>query len=124
MTPKFSPGANIAIKVPSHEYDSTVNFYQHVLGLEKQEIAGVDDEYSVVFDFDGKNLWVDNASTVSQSEVWLEIQVNDAKAAERHFAEHNIRFRNDIEILPTGYNGFWIASPANTIHLISEFKSD
>ncbi|MGD8293677.1 MAG: VOC family protein [Desulfobacterales bacterium] len=35
MKPKFSPGKNIAMKVPTHEYDNTVAFYRDILGFEE-----------------------------------------------------------------------------------------
>ena len=37
MKPNFSPGKNIAIKVPTHEYEKMVNFYGVVLGLKRKE---------------------------------------------------------------------------------------
>ena len=35
MTPKLAGGRNIALKVPPHLYDATVQFYRDVVGLER-----------------------------------------------------------------------------------------
>jgi catechol 2,3-dioxygenase-like lactoylglutathione lyase family enzyme len=33
--PEFTPGTNIAMKVPVHEYEKTLSFYRDILGFEK-----------------------------------------------------------------------------------------
>ena len=38
MKPKFTPGNNIAMKVPLHLYYETVEFYRDILGLKKIEV--------------------------------------------------------------------------------------
>ena len=35
MEAKFEPGRNIAMKIPTHEHESTVRFYRDVLGSER-----------------------------------------------------------------------------------------
>ena len=55
MKPEFKAGSNIAIKIPPHEYEATVQFYSEVLGLPRLS----DHDPEIVFDFDGKNLWLD-----------------------------------------------------------------
>ncbi len=44
---------------------------------------------------------------------------DDTAAAERHLAEHGIFRCDEVEKLPDGFDGFWIAAPAGTIHLVS-----
>lgn len=54
--PNYTPGSNIAMKVPANVFEATVAFYETALGLRiLKRIA----EDSVVFDFGGKNLWID-----------------------------------------------------------------
>jgi hypothetical protein len=61
MKPKFTAGRNIGIKLPPHEYDATVRFYEGILGLSK--IGDYTPE--IVFDLDGKNLWLDKIDGLS-----------------------------------------------------------
>jgi hypothetical protein len=112
----FRAGKNIAMKVPSHQYEQTVAFYKNVLGLSqlKQEIP------SVVFKFGDKNLWIDNADDLGQSEIWLEICCNDIKEANKYLESKKVKRCDDVEKLPDDFQGFWIASPCDIIHLISK----
>jgi catechol 2,3-dioxygenase-like lactoylglutathione lyase family enzyme len=79
---KFSPGRNIAMKVPPHAHEDTVRFYRDVLGFE--ELAEF--RPAVVFKFGDKNLWIDRVPGLSQAEIWLEVQTNDLAAAEQRLA--------------------------------------
>ncbi len=118
-TPHFVPGNNIALKVPPHEFDATVAFYRDVLGFPLLEKDGE----SVGIDFNGKNLWIDRVETVSHAEVWLEICADDIPAAEAYFEEKGVTRRDEIETLPEDFTGFWIATPSNLIHLVTERPS-
>jgi catechol 2,3-dioxygenase-like lactoylglutathione lyase family enzyme len=120
MKPKFTPGNNIAIKVPSHEFDNTVSFYRNILGLEEVEVSAPDDIGTVVFKYGDKNLWIDRISGLSQAEIWLEVITDNIDKASDYFEENDCIRRDEIEPLPDGLKGFWIASPANIIHLITE----
>ena len=120
MKPTFSPGNNIAIKVPFHEFDSMVAFYRDILGFKDVEASSSDDMDSVVLKFGDKNIWIDRTAGLSQAEIWLEVVTDDIEKAADYFKENNIIRRDEIEPLPDGLKGFWIASPANIIHLISE----
>jgi hypothetical protein len=113
--PVFSAGRNIAIKVPPHEYSRTVHFYKDIICLPVVE-DGAD---SAVFMFGDKRLWIDKADTVSQSEIWLEIATNDIEEAARYLRSKGVISRSGIEELPEGFQGFWISSPANIIHLVT-----
>ncbi len=120
MRPRFEPGQNIAIKVPAHEYDKTVSFYQDILGLERKSDDSADERYTVVFRFGDKNLWVDRLSSLSQAEIWLEITTDDAETAASYLDQCGIARRDDIETLPDDFRGFWISGPSNIIHLMRE----
>ena len=118
MKPVFNAGRNIALKVPSHEYNRTVSFYRDVLGLETEESVS-DAGESVVFQFGDKRLWVDNVDSISQAEIWLEVVTDDIDAASAYLEGKDCTRRDDIEALPEGFRGFWIAGPSNIIHLVT-----
>ena len=120
MKPKFSPGKNIAIKVPTHEFESMVNFYKVVLGLKPKGVNSPDKFDSVAFEFGDKNLWLDKISGISQAEIWLEIEADDVALAKTYLREQGCAVRNDIEPLPANFNGFWLSNPSNIIHLVNE----
>ena len=119
MKPDFTPGKNIAMKVPSHEYEKTVHFYQTILGFKQIENAPVDEFESVAFEFGDKRLWIDKITGISQAEVWLEINTQDLKSAQRYLEQQGCVIRNEIETLPSNFNGFWLANPSNVIHLVA-----
>lgn len=70
------------------------------------------------FEFGDKVLWIGNVATLSQGETWLEVVTDDIASAAAHFERHGCICRDDIEPLPNGFHGFWLASPANIIHLV------
>ena len=51
---KFIAGGNIAMKIPTHDYEQTVKFYRGIIGLPEIEV----DSPSVVFEFGDKRLWL------------------------------------------------------------------
>lgn len=116
----FSAGKNIALKVPEHEYTKTVDFYKKILNLTEVKLDNSLKYNSAKFEFGDKFLWIDKVNSISQAEIWLEINTNDIKGAEKYLAEHNCIRCDEIEKLPDDFKGFWVSSPANIIHLISE----
>ena len=120
MKPDFRPGKNIAIKVPAHEFERMVEFYRIIIGLKQKDANSPDEFDSIAFEFGDKNLWVDKISELSQAEVWLEIESDNAADAKSYLEEQGCVIRNEIEPLPTGFNGFWLSSPSNIIHLVNE----
>ena len=120
MKPDFRPGKNIAIKVPAHEFERMVEFYRIIIGLKQKDANSPDEFDSIAFEFGDKNLWVDKISELSQAEVWLEIETDNAADAKSYLEEQGCVIRNEIEPLPTGFNGFWLSSPSNIIHLVNE----
>ncbi len=111
---KFSGGRNIAMKVPPHLYDVTVQFYRDVLGL--REITK--HAPAVGFEFGSNNLWIDRVAGISQAEIWLEVLTNDIAAASEELKGAGVVRCDDIEPLPEGLQAFWISSPASIIHLV------
>lgn len=120
MKPQFTPGENIAMKVPAHEFEKTVAFYRDVLGFEEIDAPSPDDFESVTFKFGDKKLWIDKIAGISQAEVWLEVLTDDIESASTYFRENNCIRRDEIEALPGGLKAFWLANPANIIHLVNE----
>jgi catechol 2,3-dioxygenase-like lactoylglutathione lyase family enzyme len=113
----FRPGKNIAMKIPTHEYEDTVCFYRDVLGL--KEISTGESGDTPRFDFGGKVLWLDCVAGISQSEIWLEIVSNDIDQAAAYLEAQGCHRRDEIERLPDGFKGFWVSSPSNIIHLVA-----
>ena len=115
---KFSGGRNIAMKVPPHLYDVTVQFYRDVLSL--REITK--HAPAVGFEFGSNNLWIDRVAGISQAEIWLEVLTNDIAAASEELKGAGVVRCDDIEPLPEGLQAFWISSPASIIHLVCKDK--
>lgn len=120
MKPKFTPGRNIAIKVPPNQFEQTVSFYRDVLGLEPINRSSPDPYDSVPFRFGDKTLWIDRICSLRQAEIWLEIQADDIDLAKAYLEKANIARRDEIEPLPEGFSGFWISSPSDIIHLVTK----
>lgn len=120
MKPKFTPGKNIAMKVPVHEFDRTVAFYRDILGFEEVDASSPDNIEAVTFKFGDRYLWIDKIPGISQAEIWLEVVTDDIEVASEYFEENNCIRRDEIEPLSEGFKGFWLANPANIIHLITE----
>lgn len=120
MSLEFYPGNNIAMKIPTHEYDNTVHFYTDVLRLKKLSDEEADE--TPRFEFGDKVLWLDRMSGLSQSEIWLEIVTNNIEDAAEYLKLQGCHRRDEIEPLPEGFNAFWISTPSNLIHLMSPSK--
>lgn len=118
MSAKFEAGHNIAMKVPSHQYEATIAFYRDILGL--PQIGGPDEKY-VSFQFGGNRLWIDETPAMSQAELWLEVVTDDTKAAAEILAEAGVTRCDAIEDIGD-LDGFWISNPANIIHLVNVKK--
>lgn len=114
VKPLFTAGRNIAMKVPPHQYEATVQFYRDVLGL--REIT--QHAPSVGFEFGANNLWIDKVAGISQAETWLEVLTDNIEAAAEHLKAAGVVRRDEIEPLPQGFKAFWVSSPASIIHLI------
>ena len=119
MDLEFEPGKNIAMKIPSHEYENTVHFYREVLRFREITGGGVDDTDTPKFEFGDQVLWLDCMPGLSQSEIWLEVVASDIGKASEYLKEQGCHRRDEIEPLPNGFKAFWLSSHSNNIHLVS-----
>lgn len=118
MDVEFEPGKNIAMKIPAHEYESTVRFYREVLRFKETTGSGPND--TPKFEFGDKVLWLDRMPGLSQSEIWLEVVASDIGRAAEYLKGQGCHRRDEIEPLPPGFKAFWVSSPCNIIHLVSQ----
>jgi catechol 2,3-dioxygenase-like lactoylglutathione lyase family enzyme len=115
--PIYSGGKNIAIKVPPHEWEKSVAFYRDILGLPMIENNLPSATPTVVFQFGDIQLWVDRVESMSQAEIWLEVNTSDITASAQHLQQAGVVRRDEIE--PLDFEAFWVSSPGGIIHLIS-----
>lgn len=118
--PAFRAGRNIAMKVPPHQFDATVAFYRDVVAL--PHLGSY--RHSESFEFGSVRLWIDRVERLSQAEIWLELQSDDTERAARLLETADVVRCDEIEPLPGGFDGFWIANPAGIVHLIGHPEED
>ncbi|TPL86639.1 VOC family protein [Mesorhizobium sp. B2-3-14] len=116
MTAKITGGINIAMRVPSHQYEATIAFYRDVVGLKPFTAKAP----AIGFEFGPNRLWIDEAPTMSQAEIWLELFTRDFPDAADHLAKAGIVRCDAVEPLDGGFRGGWITNPANIIHMVRE----
>jgi len=117
MDLEFQPGRNIAMKIPTHEYQATLGFYRDVLRF--KELTTAEPGSTPRFEFGDKVLWLDCVPALSQAEIWLEVVASDIGTAAEYLRAQGCHRRDEIEPLPEGFQAFWISSPSNIIHLVS-----
>jgi catechol 2,3-dioxygenase-like lactoylglutathione lyase family enzyme len=113
--PVFKPGRNIAMKLPERFYQETLAFYRDILKL---TIVEERDDGALV-DFGAVRLHLDRVPHQSQTDLWLQVATEDVEAASKLLAEKGVTRCDEVEKLPAGFQGFWIASPSGTIHLVA-----
>jgi catechol 2,3-dioxygenase-like lactoylglutathione lyase family enzyme len=113
--PRYAAGPNVAMKLPERHYAATLSFYRDALGLPVVE----DREDGALIAFGAVRLHLDRVATQSQPDVWLQITADDTAAARAHLAAHGATLCPEVEPLPPGFDGFWIAAPSGAIHLVS-----
>lgn len=111
--PRYRPGRNIAMKVPAHQWQAVVRFYEEVLGFERHSENG-----QTVFAFGPMTLWIDRMDDRTHAEVWLEVLTDDTAKAAAHLAAAGVVRCDAVEALPAGLDAFWIANPAGIVHLV------
>ena len=116
MTGKIKGGINIAMKVPSHQYEATVAFYRDVVGLKPFTAKAP----AIGFELGPNRLWIDEAPAMSQAEIWLELFPGDHRAALGHLEASGVVRCDPIEPLGEGFRGGWIMNPANIVHMVRE----
>ena len=115
-TPSYRGGKNIAMKVPPRQWQPTVHFYRNVAALPVVS----DSANSVAFSFGAATLHIDLCEHLSQAEIWLELISSDIESAKVHLEKESVTRCDEIEVLPEGFNGFWVSSPASIVHLVSD----
>ena len=114
---RYRGGNNVAMKLPPHHFESAVKFYRDTLGLNVS-----DHGESKLVEFGPIRLWLDRCPQFSQTELWLEVVSSNSDAAAKNLGEKDVVRCDSIEALPDGFRGFWIASPADIVHIVSEAK--
>ncbi|HEV7306948.1 hypothetical protein [Ensifer sp.] len=111
---RITGGINIAMKVPSHQFDAVVAFYRDTIGLEpiSEKLPAIG------FRLGPNQLWIDEASNYSQAEVWLELFADDHAAALGRLAASNVVRCDHVEELGKDFRGGWIMNPANIVHMV------
>lgn len=118
--PLFRGGRNMALKIPSHQFDATLAFYRDTLGMTIETMPGG----TPVVQFGAMRLWLDRSDTVSQAELWLELTTENAAEAGKALEAAGVTRCDQIEPLPKGFRGFWVMSPVNIVHLVAEPGQD
>ena len=112
--PVFQADTDIALKVPSALFDEMVAFYAETLGLPVTPQGT-----SVKVAFGPCTLWLDNVPAITQPELWLKVTTPDTARAADFLAERGVRRCDEVEELPSGFDGFWASGPGGVIHLIA-----
>jgi hypothetical protein len=89
-----------------------------VLGLPMLE----EREDGALVQFGAMRLHLDRIAHQSQTDLWLEIKAEDTTAAKAHLAARGVTLCDEVEPLPPSFDGFWIAAPSGTIHLVAGAK--
>lgn len=116
----YRAGRNLAMKVPPDQFEATIAFYRDVLGL--PHLGSQEDSVSVAFG--SFRLAIDRVETVSQAEIWLEVQTDDTEKASSHLEASGVVRCDEIERLPDDLDGFWIKNPAGIVHLVDRVEKD
>ncbi|AUO64520.1 hypothetical protein WM46_06960 [Citrobacter freundii complex sp. CFNIH2] len=109
-------GIDIAMKVPSHQYQQTIDFYRNIIRL--PEI--IDKPPAVGFELGPNKLWIDEAPGLSQAELWLELFTPNFSDAEKYIEQCGVVRCDAVELLPDGFKGGWIMNPCNIVHMLRE----
>lgn len=123
MTPDFSGGMNIAIKIPKSKYEQTVRFYREVLKLEVEEKPidhpTISRTHRVKF---GPNIvWLDSVDNYTRAETWMELLTPDVDAATRYLRSNGVEPVDEIEKIPE--NMHWIQDPAGNVFILTKKPS-
>lgn len=112
----INPGRNIAIKVPTHQWQETVEFYRDRVGLPVARTV----QDSVGFAFGTLTLWIDRVPHQSRSDVWLELFSDDPDAALDRLQGPT---RDELEPLD-GVTGHWTSDPSGVVLLVRQPRKD
>ena len=112
---RYRGGNNVAMKLPPHHFEGAVKFYRDMLGLKIS-----DHGESKLVEFGPIRLWLDPCAQFSQTELWLEVVASNSDEAAKDLRGKKVVRCDPIETLPEGFRGFWITSPADIVHIVSE----
>jgi len=99
MNAEIAGGINIAMKVPSHQYEATIAFYRDVIGLKPFTAKAP----AIGFELGPNRLWIDEAPAMSQAEIWLELFTPDFAGAADHLGKAGVVRCDAIEPLSEGF---------------------
>ena len=97
-------GKNIAIKVPAHRWQETIEYYRDRVGLPVRRML----TDSVGFEFGQMTLWIDRVEKQSQTDVWLELFTDNPDAAVDRLGGPVRDYLEPLE----GVEGHWTSDPA------------
>lgn len=118
-TPNFTGGTNIALKIPKHKYEETVQFYRDTLNLlvKEESISNPTVSRTHSVQFGPNTLWLDCVDNYTHSEMWLEINTTDVPAATQYLREKGITTKDEFEEIPSDKH--WITDPAGAVMIVS-----
>lgn len=122
MNQQFTPGINIAIKIPKNKYEKTVDFYKNILKFEVTEkpIDHPTVSRTHQVKFGDTILWLDCVDNYTHSETWLQLTVPDINQATEYLESHDVATCDELEKLPQGMH--WIQDPAGTVFNLQQLK--
>lgn len=120
MTPTFSGGVNIAIKIPRSKYEQTVAFYKDILRLEVVEKPITNPTVSRTHEvkFGNNIVWLDCVDNYTHSEAWLELLTPDVEIATAYLQSKGVHTCDELEQIPQ--NTHWIMDPAGTVFILDK----
>lgn len=123
MDQQFTPGINIAIKIPKSKYEQTVDFYKNILKFEVAEkpIDNPTVSRTHQVKFGNTVIWLDCVDNYTHSETWLQLMVPDVEQATNYLESNGVETCDELEKLPE--NMHWIQDPAGTVFNIQQLKS-
>lgn len=122
MNQQFTPGINIAIKIPKNKYEKTVDFYKNILKFKVTEkpIDNPTVSRTHQVKFGDTILWLDCVDNYTHSETWLQLTVPDINQATEYLESHDVATCDELEKLPQGMH--WIQDPAGTVFNLQQLK--
>ena len=123
MDPQFTPGINIAIKIPKSKYEATLAFYRETLKWEVEErpISHPTISRTHKLKFGSMVLWLDCVDNYTKAETWMELRTNDVPAATAYLEERGIGTCDEIEKIPEHMH--WIMDPAGNVFILDKTES-
>ncbi|MFI6284629.1 VOC family protein [Streptomyces sp. NPDC051018] len=124
--PEFTPGLNIAMKIPKAQYEATVAFYRDTLGFDVKEddasnAPTVSRTHSVRFG--PITLWLDCVDAYSRHDLWLQVHTDDLDAAREKLAGIGIHPCDEVEpLVNLDTRTHWVKNPTGVVHLLTEAR--